>query len=160
MTVKYLITKTFTITLIFSSVNVAISFYFFSLEYFLVLSLSFYGSLCVPIFILMLNFKILLWIQWAWPWLKFLWQRVQDISLSISFALMFNICSKWNKCLVFCDTNPILLALLLSDLKGHSDCLNAKSRQNFALHLLFMESFKVPTHLKFMDKVPKLTPHN
>lgn len=98
MTVKYLITKTFTITLIFSSVNVAISFYFFSLEYFLVLSLSFYGSLCVPIFILMLNFKILLWIQWAWPWLKFLWQRVQDISLSISFALMFNICSKWNKC--------------------------------------------------------------
>ena len=60
----------------------------------------------------------------------------------------------------FCDTNPILLALLLSDLKGHSDCLNAKSRQNFALHLLFMESFKVPTHLKFMDKVPKLTPHN
>ena len=49
---------------------------------------------------------------------------------------------------------------LLSDLKGHSDCLNAKTRQNFALHLLFMESFKATTHLKFMDKVPKLTPHN
>ena len=101
----------------------------------------------------------------------------RTVSLRISPYLIFN-CQSQNSD-ISCENTPWMLiwtqhststgragcfditsALLYYPIwKGHSDCIEAKSRHNFAVHLL-VESLKVPTHLKFMDKVPKLTPYN